>query len=406
MSIGLPAHLREASVSRAFARTANAIACVFLVLALAGVLSVFAGEPAVVLWPAALALVPLLVALWLVNRYRTTFFSVAHILIGGPAIYWFAVTLVSQLRPLGETGQYLLDLPRVALMLIGGAGLSFITGILWCTIGLVVAEAAVALATWQLLGVPVFSPTVFAGYVGVVVVLITLRRSQRGVSRLQSSLHRAARDDDMAAVRYGFAATSAAVMHDAVLGNLAAIAHAPYGAMSPQLQRQISRDLELLVGEEWLSGVSSDGGEIARDDWRNSELLLAIAEARELGLEVDATGDINALSLLTARGAAALGPAVKQCLVNVLKHSGTMQAEVAVFASPDDVSVLIVDAGRGFDEAETGDDRLGLRQSVRRRIELVSGTVQVWSTPGRGTSVMIRVPAAVRTDDTVMGPSS
>jgi signal transduction histidine kinase len=65
-----------------------------------------------------------------------------------------------------------------------------------------------------------------------------------------------------------------------------------------------------------------------------------------------------------------------------------------------------VDAGSGFEEAETGDDRLGLRQSVRRRIELVSGTVQVWSTPGRGTSVMIRVPAAVRTDDTIMGPSS
>jgi signal transduction histidine kinase len=57
---------------------------------------------------------------------------------------------------------------------------------------------------------------------------------------------------------------------------------------------------------------------------------------------------------------------------------------------------MVVDTGKGFTEAETGIDRLGLRNSVRRRIEAVEGTVQVWSTPGRGTSIMIRVP--VETD--------
>ena len=196
----------------------------------------------------------------------------------------------------------------------------------------------------------------------------------------------------MASLRYGIEATSAAVMHDTVLGHLAAIANAPFGAINPQLQIQITRDLEVLVGEEWLSESASDGHESVRADWQSSELLVAVTEARELGLEVEVTGDLTALSLLDARGSSALGPAVKQCLVNVINHSGILQAEVAIFASSDEVSVLIVDAGKGFEEAETGGDRLGLRQSVRRRIELVSGTVQVWSTPGRGTSVMIRVP--------------
>jgi signal transduction histidine kinase len=55
---------------------------------------------------------------------------------------------------------------------------------------------------------------------------------------------------------------------------------------------------------------------------------------------------------------------------------------------------MVVDAGKGFSVAETGADRLGLRQSVRHRIEAVDGEVQVWSTPGRGTSVMIRVPVS------------
>jgi hypothetical protein len=396
MSIGLPAHLREESVSRAFARTAITIAIVLVAIAIAGALSIYAGDTTLALWPAVLALTPLLVTVWFVRRYRTFFFSVAHIVIGGAAIYWFALTLMSQLAPFGNAGQYLLTLPKIAVMVAGAAALTAGTAIVLCTIGLIVAEAAVALAAWQLLGTTMIDLNVLVSYLCVVALLLALRRSQRGVRRVQSSLHRAARDDELATLRYEIEATSAAVMHDTVLGHLAAIANAPFGAISPDLQRQISRDLEVLVGEEWLPQSASEGHDSGGNAWQSSEVLLAVAEARELGLEVQLTGDLTALSLLAARGAAALGPAVKQCLVNVLKHSGTMQAEVAIFASPAEVSVLIVDAGKGFEEAETGEDRLGLRQSVRRRIELISGTVQVWSTPGLGTSVMIRVPTTSR----------
>ncbi|TQO19412.1 signal transduction histidine kinase [Rhodoglobus vestalii] len=396
MSIGLPAHLREESVSRAFARTAITIAIVIVAIAIAGVLSIYAGDTTLALWPAVLALTPLLITVWFVRRYRTLFFSVAHIVIGGAAIYWFALTLMSQLAPLGNAGQYLLTLPKIALMVAGAAALTAVTAIVLCTIGLIVAEAAVALAAWQLLGTTMIDPNVLVSYLCVVALLLALRRSQRGVRLVQSSLHRAARDDELATLRYEIEATSAAVMHDTVLGHLAAIANAPFGAISPDLQRQISRDLEVLVGEEWLLQSASEGHGSGGSAWQSSEVLMAVAEARELGLEVQLTGDLTALSLLDARGGAALGPAVKQCLVNVLKHSGTMEAEVAIFASPAEVSVLVVDAGKGFEEAETGEDRLGLRQSVRRRIELISGTVQVWSTPGLGTSVMIRVPTASR----------
>ncbi|EPR77391.1 Two-component system, sensor protein [Leifsonia rubra CMS 76R] len=383
-------------MSRAFARTAITIAIVVVAIAIAGVLSVYAGDTTLALWPAVLALTPLLITVWFVRRYRTLFFSVAHIVIGGAAIYWFALTLMSQLAPLGNAGQYLLTLPKIALMVAGAAALTAGTAIVLCTTGLIVAEAAVALAAWQLLGITMIDPNVLVSYLGVVALLLAVRRSQRGVRLVQSSLHRAARDDELATLRYEIEATSAAVMHDTVLGHLAAIANAPFGAISPDLQRQISRDLEALVGEEWLPQSASEGHGSGGSAWQTSEVLLAVAEARELGLEVQLTGDLTALSLLDVRGGAALGPAVKQCLVNVLKHSGTMQAEVAIFASPAEVSVLVVDAGKGFEEAETGEDRLGLRQSVRRRIELISGTVQVWSTPGLGTSVMIRVPTASR----------
>lgn len=394
MSIGLPAHLRKESVTRAFARVINAIAFVCLALALVGVVTLYASDTSRNLAPAAIALIPMLITVRLLNRYRTMFFTVAHLLIGGPAIYWFALTIISQLQPVGAVGHYLLDLALIAMMLMGGAGRSVVWSILWCTAGLAVSQASVALASLQLQGFVHPHPTAFVVYVVVIGVLLVLRLSQRGVRRVQSHLHRAARDDEFASLRYGIEATSAAVMHDTVLSHLAAIAHAPFGAMNPKLQRDISRDLEVLVGEEWLSEAALDASDSVRHDWQNSALLATITEVRALELIVEVTGDLTALSRLDARGDAALAPAVKQCLVNVINHSGTMRAEVAIFGSPSEVSVLVVDAGKGFNEAETGADRLGLRQSVRRRIETVSGTVQVWSTPGLGTSVMIRVPTA------------
>jgi signal transduction histidine kinase len=71
---------------------------------------------------------------------------------------------------------------------------------------------------------------------------------------------------------------------------------------------------------------------------------------------------------------------------------------VAVYGSDAALSVMVVDTGVGFTEAATGADRLGLRASVRKRIELVGGQVNVWSTPGRGTSIMIKIPVAERMD--------
>ena len=394
MSIGLPAHLRKQSVTRAFARMTNTVAFICFSLALIAVVTLQANDLSLVLWPAALALVPMMVTVTLVNRYRTTYFTVAHLVIGAPAIYWFALTVVSELSENEQVRDLVMNLPIIAFMLVGGAGGSVLWTVLWCTVGLFLSQSSYALASWQLTNQTQSHPAPLIVYGVLIILLLIVTLSQNGVRRLQSDLHRAARDDEFANLRYGIEATSAAVMHDTVLGHLAAIANAPSGAMSDQLQRVIKRDLEVLVGEEWLSTASADADVNSRTDWQNTPLLTAITEARALGLAVEITGDLPALTRMDPQGAAALGPAVKQCLVNVINHSGTMQAEVAIFGSSNEVSVLVVDAGKGFDEAETGADRLGLRQSVRRRVELVSGTVQVWSTPGLGTSVMIRVPTA------------
>jgi signal transduction histidine kinase len=182
-------------------------------------------------------------------------------------------------------------------------------------------------------------------------------------------------------------------MHDTVLGHLSAIASSADGALSPRLTSEIERDLAILVGEDWLNEPTLAADDQTRADWQRSALMAGVQDARDLSLAVDVTGDPGAIGRLTGERDVAVGLAVKQCLVNVLRHAQVARAEVVIIGSESDVSVMVIDAGRGFSEELIASDRLGLRQSVRRRIESVGGDVQLWSTPGRGTSILIRVPA-------------
>ena len=392
MSIGLPAHLRPQGVSRAFSAAAHVAALVCIASAIAMVTVEQADRPDSMLWPAMVALVPMLVVLVLLDRRRTLFFSVAYVVIGAASIYWFALTVMSEFTPVAATDAFVLALPRIALMLVGGTGMAFVSGIVWSSIGLVTAGLAIVVAAVQT-GIPIrLDGTTLTCYLLVVSTLLMLQYGQRWVQAVQPSLHRAARDEELAAVRYGIEAKAAAMMHDTVLGHLAAIACAPPGPLSRELQSKIERDLEVLVGEEWLAETSTTVAVQARSDWQHSPLFAAIQEARTLGLDVDVSGDLAAVGRLSPDRSKALGLAVKQCLVNVLRHSGTRRAEVVVFGSPDELGVMVIDTGRGFSESEMGPDRLGLKNSVRRRMQIVGGSVTVWSTVGRGTSVVIRVP--------------
>lgn len=396
MSLGIPAHLAPQALSRAFAKGQHAVALTCLAGAMILVLIFQWTYLDLFLWPAALALLPMFALLWLNDRSRTTFSSASYLVVGGAGLYWYAITFYSQVVSTLSSDSFSASLPKIALLMVGGSGAGLVTGALWATAGYLIAEVAVGAALLES-GRPLFfDQMTFLTLLTLFAILVLVDVGRRSSWRAQPRLHRAARDEQIAALRYRIEAKAAALMHDTLLSHLAAIANSTTGILPSALQVQMERDLEILIGEEWLSDGSAAVDAQARTDWRSSGLYAAIQESRLMGLEVESTGDLAAVARLDRESSAALGLAVKQCLVNVLKHSGTTQAEVAVYGSDADVSVMVVDTGKGFTEAETGVDRLGLRNSVRRRIEAVEGTVQVWSTPGRGTSIMIRVP--VETD--------
>lgn len=404
MPLGLPNHLALLNVSRAYARAAHAAALVCLGAAFLIALVLQTNSPDLILWPAIVALVPMLVLLVLLTRRRRSLvFSVGYLVVGAVSIYWYALTGTFELDALGRSDSFVLALPKVALIMIG-TGSSALSVAGWALGGFLVGEGAVAVASTQAGGTFVLDGTTVAT-VGLTLLILSFVALNRQVtSTAQSSVTRAARDQQISDLRYGIEARAAAVMHDTVLNHLAAIANAPAGPLPLDLRAQVTRDLEVLIGEEWLLDEAHTPSAEGATEWRDTALFAAIAEVRALGLLVDVSGDVSALNRLEASRALAAALAAKQCLVNVLRHSGVDTAEVAVYGSEREVSVMVIDSGAGFSEAATAADRLGLRQSVRTRIELVGGTVQVWSTPGRGTSVLISVPVEVGVVLTVPEP--
>jgi signal transduction histidine kinase len=104
------------------------------------------------------------------------------------------------------------------------------------------------------------------------------------------------------------------------------------------------------------------------------------------------TGDLAVLGVLGPLRAEALDDAVAQCLINVARHAGVLEAELAVGLAGGEVTVAVMDSGVGFDESEVPEDRIGLRTSIRARIEQEGGSVRLWSTKGIGTTIVLTVP--------------
>jgi hypothetical protein len=392
VSLGLPVHLVPHHVRRASAKAAHAVALVCILIGVFAVIAIQSQLPDRILWPALIAFALMLVALWQVDRHRTPIYSAAYLLVGSACVYWISVVAMSEFPGAQLSDNFVLSMSKVALVMVGGAGVRTLTAIGWSVGGALVAGFATFVAARQTGSVFVIDGTAIAAVCLFAAAQVGLTLTRMRGRSAQPNLHRAARDEQLSAMRYRIEVKAAAVMHDTVLNHLAAIATAPVGEIQQSLRGQIDRDLEVLVGEEWLLDAEGAHDQQTHADWRTSPLFKAVEESRQLGLEVDVSGDLAAVSRLGLERATAVALACKQCLVNVSRHAGTDRAELVVYGSDREVSVMVIDTGKGFSEEETGSDRLGLRQSVRRRIENVGGSVQVWSTPGKGTSVMIRVP--------------
>ena len=83
----------------------------------------------------------------------------------------------------------------------------------------------------------------------------------------------------------------------------------------------------------------------------------------------------------------------QEALTNVARHAGVQEADLTIAFQPDQVSLKVVDHGKGFHLEDYSTDRhaWGL-EGMRERAESVNGSVLLHSTRGSGTEVEIIVP--------------
>jgi signal transduction histidine kinase len=80
-----------------------------------------------------------------------------------------------------------------------------------------------------------------------------------------------------------------------------------------------------------------------------------------------------------------------QAIQNVLRHGGNAPTVVHLAIDGDRLTFEIVDDGPGFDVALTPRG-MGI-EIMQDRVDALEGTLDVWSTPGNGTTIAIAIPA-------------
>ena len=401
MTMGLPGDLARATLSRALARAGHAAAFVALGIGvLIALLTAVTGySPAG--WSAVGLVVGMAALLFLVARYPMVSLTVVY-LVAGTGIVLALTTLVMSAQVFESTNNAALALPCLALMLVGGAGSGSVIAIVWTSLGYLLGEAALLIGS-QLVGVE-FVPN-YAATAAFLIVLVI--RTFGGVSRRQQTrrnagLHAASRQSRELAVRHEYELQAITRLHDTVLSHLVAISASGSGPVDERLRAGIRHDLGLVIGRDWANELANaqTAPATATSEARAADpapdvyppLRHALVAARNAGLEVNITGDLDVLRRLDATRARAVDEAVAQCLVNVARHAGVADVDIALGIGGGEVTVAVMDTGVGFDVHEVPLDRIGLRTSIRARIEQVRGSVRLWSTKGIGTTIVITVP--------------
>lgn len=333
------------------------------------------------------AAIALLSALLALTQRPSRRWGIAFLIVGTIANFVWVYGLLSVDPVLDVNGIYVLNRLTVAMLLVGAIGSRLIDGVAWCTVGWLLGSGS-TIAAQLSLGATIqlgYGPVVaLAIYIVIILMFVFIRKSQRRFTAAFSSMER---EPARITGQRELEERAISILHDTVLNDLAAVVHAK-DKLDERTLARFTRDIDAVANAETLPENSKPNAA----DWLRTELLSAISDYQWRGLSVEVTGGGEIPELTTSSVADALQGAMRACLENVVRHSGSDSAEVFVDSTTTELSVMIVDHGSGFDVRGVPTDRLGLKNSIVQRIEAVGGQVKIWSAPGAGTSVVIVVP--------------
>lgn len=146
--------------------------------------------------------------------------------------------------------------------------------------------------------------------------------------------------------------------------------------ISQQLSPPVLQTMGLMPALEWLAD------EIGR-------IYGLVVHVDPVGCDRQMSDEVQAVLYRSAR----------ELLINVAKHAGIGEASLTCLCDRKSLTLVVSDAGRGFDPAEhlgelADPHHFGLR-SVRERIANIGGSMEVDSSPGNGATIAVVMPCDV-----------
>ncbi|MCP2254764.1 phage shock protein C (PspC) family protein [Prauserella aidingensis] len=213
-------------------------------------------------------------------------------------------------------------------------------------------------------------------------------------------------DERRARIRTEERAEIAAHLHDSVLQTLALIQkRSDHPREVTRLARGQERQLRAwLYGPNGYGTPNRDAGAPGSDgpgEAESAPATLAQAVAEACG-QVEDTFAISVQQVVVGDvelddGLVALVQAAREAIVNAAKHAGVDEVSVYAEVEPTAVTAFVRDRGAGFDPDAVPDDRHGLSDSIRGRMERGGGSCRVRTAPGEGTEIQLEMPRAAGT---------
>ena len=144
--------------------------------------------------------------------------------------------------------------------------------------------------------------------------------------------------------------------------------------LSHTMHPRVLDDLGLVAGLRYLARTVSEA--------TGTPVTVEIAEGAEAKLEQ-----------LQPEASSVLYRVAQEALQNAIRHAAAHEIVIRAGATDARASIEVRDDGRGFDPTANGRSGIGML-TMRERVSLVDGEFALQSSPGAGTVVRARVPAA------------
>lgn len=193
-------------------------------------------------------------------------------------------------------------------------------------------------------------------------------------------------------------------LHDSTAQELIALLHQVEGLLRDRANLPLSEAKALWGVHEQIKGVLQEVRYFSRD-LRPSILddlgLHAAVEwlVEQLKVEHEVECDLSVLGQerrLPSEAEVMIFRIIQEAIRNIGKHSRASKAEVTVKFEQKEATITVKDNGVGFQLSESVGDltragKLGLA-GMQERVQLLGGSLSIQSEPGKGTTIVVKVP--------------